>query len=108
MSDINYGNDVRREWFERVFWSDVDRAHSAFQAFVDSYSAGTADSDDEVARRDWYAFRAGWNAGWIAGSNSKGWIRWFHDPASRVSGWDITEAGREAYWSGQRKYGNVS
>lgn len=39
----------------------------------------------------------------------KDWIRWFHDPRpdarARLSGWDITDAGREAYWAGQRKYG---
>lgn len=56
---INYGNDTRREWFERVFWSEHDRSHSAFQAFVDCCTAGV---DDATARRDWAAFQAGWNA----------------------------------------------
>lgn len=39
----------------------------------------------------------------------KGWIRWFYDPhpdsRAKRSGWEITDAGREAYWAGQRKYG---
>lgn len=68
MIEINYGNDVRREWFERVFWSNVDRMHSAFQAFVDCYAA--LEINEPLALRDWHTFRAGYNAGWSAGSDS--------------------------------------
>lgn len=39
----------------------------------------------------------------------KNLIRWFHDPrpaaTARLSGWDITDAGREAYWDAQQRYG---
>lgn len=62
MSDINYGNKVRREWFERVFLSEHDRAHSTFQAFVDCRSAENKD----LARSDWHTFQVGFNAGWNA------------------------------------------
>ncbi len=59
METIDYGNDVRRQIFETVFWSDADRNHSAFQAFVDCY---TPIDINEHITRDWYSFRAGWNA----------------------------------------------
>ena len=44
-----------------------------------------------------------------AAMERKGWIRWFHDPrpevSARVSGWEITDSGREAIWAGQKKFG---
>lgn len=64
---INYGTPERKAIFERVFWSDSDRSHSAFQSFVDSCSplvplGSVPAHGDEQLRRDWAAFQAGWNA----------------------------------------------
>ena len=40
-----------------------------------------------------------------AAMERKGWIRWFSRPEARSSGYEITSAGRAAFWVGQRKYG---
>lgn len=58
-------SDIRRQIFERVF-DDLERKHSAFEAFTEIMSL--QDVDDEKLRYAWQCFRAGWNA--LA---SRGW-----------------------------------
>jgi hypothetical protein len=51
--------DIRREIFERVF-DDLERRHSAFQAFTETMPL--QDVDDDRLRYAWHCFRAGWDA----------------------------------------------
>lgn len=52
-------NSVRREIFERVF-DDLERQHSAFEAFTETMPL--QDVDDDRLRYAWQCFRAGWDA----------------------------------------------